>query len=35
MFKTLTEGFRKARAKLTGMTELTEESVDQALRDVT
>ncbi len=34
MFKTLTEGFRKARAKLTGMTELTEESVDQALRDV-
>lgn len=34
MFKTLTEGFRKARAKLTGITELTEESIDQALRDV-
>jgi signal recognition particle subunit SRP54 len=34
MFKTLTEGFRKARQKLTGVAELTEADIEAALRDV-
>lgn len=34
MFETLTKGFRAARNRLAGMTELTEENIDQALRDV-
>ena len=34
MFKTLTEGFRKARQKLTGVAELTEADIEGALRDV-
>src|SRR5690606_18470184 len=34
MFETLTKGFRAARNRLAGVTELTEESIDQALRDV-
>lgn len=34
MFKTLTEGFRKARQRLTGVAELTEADIEQALRDV-
>ncbi len=34
MFDTLTKGFRSARQKLSGVTELTEANIDQALRDV-
>lgn len=34
MFETLTKGFRAARNRLSGVTELTEENIDQALRDV-
>ncbi len=34
MFETLTKGFRNARNRLSGLTELTEENIDQALRDV-
>ncbi|MDH5492575.1 MAG: signal recognition particle protein [Myxococcales bacterium] len=34
MFETLTKGFRSARNRLAGLKELTEENVDQALRDV-
>lgn len=34
MFETLTKGFRAARQRLSGQTELTEENIDQALRDV-
>ena len=34
MFETLTKGFRAARNRLAGVAELTEESIDQALRDV-
>jgi signal recognition particle subunit SRP54 len=34
MFETLTKGFRSARNRLSGVTELTEENIDQALRDV-
>ncbi len=34
MFETLTKGFRAAKNRLAGVTELTEESIDQALRDV-
>ena len=34
MFETLTKGFRNARNRLSGVTELTEENIDQALRDV-
>ena len=34
MFETLTKGFRAARNRLNGVAELTEENIDQALRDV-
>jgi len=34
MFETLSKGFRAARNRLSGVTELTEENIDQALRDV-
>lgn len=34
MFETLSKGFRAARHRLAGVTELTEENIDQALRDV-
>jgi len=34
MFETLTKGFRNARNRLAGVTKLTEENIDQALRDV-
>ncbi len=34
MFETLTKGFRNARNRLAGLTELSEENIDQALRDV-
>ncbi len=34
MFNALTKGFRAARQRLTGMAELTEDVIDQALRDV-
>jgi signal recognition particle subunit SRP54 len=34
MFETLTKGFRNARNRLSGVTELTDENIDQALRDV-
>jgi len=34
MFEALTKGFRAARNRLSGVTELTEENIDQALRDV-
>ena len=34
MFETLTKGFRNARSRLAGVTELSEENIDQALRDV-
>lgn len=34
MFETLTKGFRAARERLSGVTELTEDNIDQALRDV-
>ncbi|MFW5875340.1 MAG: signal recognition particle protein [Myxococcota bacterium] len=34
MFETLTKGFRAARNRLSGVTELTEDNIDQALRDV-
>ncbi len=34
MFETLTKGFRAARNRLAGVTELTEENLDPALRDV-
>jgi signal recognition particle subunit SRP54 len=34
MFNALTKGFRAARQRLTGMAELTDDVVDQALRDV-
>jgi len=34
MFETLTKGFRAARNRLAGVTELSEENIDQALRDV-
>jgi signal recognition particle subunit SRP54 len=34
MFETLTKGFRAARNRLSGQTELTEDNIEQALRDV-
>jgi signal recognition particle subunit SRP54 len=34
MFETLTKGFRAARQRLSGQTELSEDNIDQALRDV-
>ncbi len=34
MFNALTKGFRAARQRLTGMAELSEDVIDQALRDV-
>src|ERR1044071_8848226 len=34
MFDALTKGFRAARQKLTGLAELSEDNIDQALRDV-
>jgi signal recognition particle subunit SRP54 len=34
MFETLTKGFRAAKNRLAGVAELTEDSIDQALRDV-
>lgn len=34
MFETLSKGFRAARNRLSGLSELTEENIDQALRDV-
>jgi signal recognition particle subunit SRP54 len=34
MFETLTKGFRAARQRLSGQTELTADNIDQALRDV-
>ena len=34
MFETLSKGFRAARDKLAGQTELTEDNIDEALRDV-
>src|SRR5688500_16443667 len=34
MFEALTKGFRAARNRLQGVTELTEENIEQALRDV-
>lgn len=34
MFETLTKGFRAARNRLSGVAELNEENIDQALRDV-
>ena len=34
MFETLAKGFRNARAKLTGVAELTDDVIDEALRDV-
>ncbi len=34
MFETLTKGFRAARQRLSGLTELDEENIEQALRDV-
>ena len=34
MFETLTKGFRAATQRLSGVTELTEENIEQALRDV-
>lgn len=34
MFETLTKGFRSARQRLSGLTELNEENIEQALRDV-
>lgn len=34
MLETLSKGFRLAREKLTGVTELTEENIESALRDV-
>ena len=34
MFETLTRGFRAAKGRLTGKAELTEEIIDEALRDI-
>jgi len=34
MFKSLSDGFRKARQKLSGVGELTEDVIDGALREV-
>lgn len=34
MFETLTKGFRSARQRLSGLAELNEENIEQALRDV-
>ncbi len=34
MLETLSKGFRAARARLTGITELTEDNIEDALRDV-
>ncbi len=34
MFETLTKGFRAARNRLSGLTEVTEDNLEQALRDV-
>ncbi|MCS6797634.1 MAG: signal recognition particle protein [Myxococcota bacterium] len=34
MFEALSKGFRAAKNRLAGLTELTEENIDQALRDV-
>jgi len=34
MFETLSKGFRAARNRLSGVTDLTEENIDKALRDV-
>ncbi len=34
MFETLSKGFRTARDRLAGATELTEDNIDEALRDV-
>ena len=34
MFDTITRGFRQARNRLAGLTELTESNIDSALREV-
>ena len=34
MFEALSKGFRAAKNRLSGVTELTEENIEQALRDV-
>ena len=34
MLETLTQGFTNAREKLAGVRQLTEENIDQSLRDV-
>jgi signal recognition particle subunit SRP54 len=34
MFDALSKGFRAAKNRLSGVTELTSENIDQALRDV-
>jgi signal recognition particle subunit SRP54 len=34
MFETLTKGFRSAKNRLQGLAEITEENIDQALRDI-
>src|SRR5271154_2235492 len=34
MFETLAKGFRQARNRLAGLTELTESNIDSALREV-
>src|SRR6478736_3225240 len=34
MLETLSRGFRNAKARLTGVTELTEDNIEEALRDV-
>src|SRR5262245_53436969 len=34
MFETVSRGFRNAKARLTGVTELTPENIEEALRDV-
>ena len=34
MFETLTKGFRTAKQKLSGVAELTDDVIDDALRDV-
>jgi signal recognition particle subunit SRP54 len=34
MLETLSRGFKNAKARLTGVTELTEDNIDEALRDV-
>ena len=34
MFETISRGFKAAKARLTGVAELTPENIDEALRDV-